>query len=456
MTETQHQTPSTSPAPVAHSVPNTEHDTRELWEALMQYRPFNVTPADWDRVQDFARQAVVDYGPPNIPVGTRMLSVVTHYVIWATNNEHVPLDRAELFHPTLLGRYVRMRAPKKQSSLHKTLHSLLFRVASAVADVDHNRKKRGRISHGVIPYNARELAELESWAVARKNAVHRRYAKTFLALAGGAGLQSVECAHVRGRDVVRSDAGYSVHVTGRYPRTVPIQTEWASYLDDVFDDFDADQFVLFPGQADDARVRTLKWFCVGAHPAPFAQRLRDTWVLSQLPVLPLGALMHAAGMPDVQTLRRYLPRITATDLAGWDTELREPSAHLRPAAADGAWTAGYCQMRDATETPSRLLTLEAAAEGARRAMTAYVRDQTAVPAGSAHASTSTSTSTVGTVFPTVHDLEPDWMPVRSRSQVPSDAPRSPRKQRSTAGPDAMAELKAHLQERRTKDGGDAR
>lgn len=42
----------------------------------MQYRPSNVTPANWTRVQEFAREAVPDFGPPNTPVALRMLSGV--------------------------------------------------------------------------------------------------------------------------------------------------------------------------------------------------------------------------------------------------------------------------------------------------------------------------------------------------------------------------------------------
>ncbi|MCS6584343.1 hypothetical protein NYQ25_05090 [Curtobacterium flaccumfaciens pv. flaccumfaciens] len=364
----------------------------------MHYRPSNVVPRDWDRVKNFALQAVLDAGPSNATVGLRMLSTVAHYIVWANNDEHVPLDRDELFHATLLGKYIRMRAPKKQSGVHKTLHSLLFRVATAVADVDHNRKKRGRISHGVVPYSAAELAELESWAIARKNSTHRRYAKTFLALSGGAGLQSVECAHVRGRDIILTPHGYSVRVTGRYPRTVPIQTEWTSYIDDVIDSFNDDDFVLFPGQTDEVRPRTLKWFCVGEHPAPFAQRLRDTWVLSQIPVLPLGVLMHAAGMPDIQTLRRYLPRVSPGDLTDWDAVLRQPTARFRHSASTPAWTAPHAQRRHNLEGQ----------------VTSPVTDFTEQPIPRLTEHTDQERRRI-------LELEADWMPKRFRAAPPPPA-----------------------------------
>lgn len=400
----------------------------------MHYRPSNIVPRDWDRVKDFALQAVLDAGPSNATVGLRMLSTVAHYIVWANNDEHVPLDRDELFHATLLGKYVRMRAPKKQSSVHKTLHSLLFRVATAVADVDHNRKKRGRISHGVVPYSAAELAELESWAIARKNSTHRRYAKTFLALSGGAGLQSVECTHVRGRDIIRTPHGYSVRVTGRYPRTVPIQTEWTSYIDDVVDSFNDDEFVLFPGQTDEVRPHTLKWFCVGEHPAPFAQRLRDTWVLSQIPVLPLGILMHAAGMPDIQTLRRYLPRISPGDLTDWDAVLRQPTAHPRPSASSPERTASHARRRRKVQEPDA----------------SPVTDLTEQPTPRLVEDTNQKSRRI-------LELEADWMPKRFRTSVPRITPSSTsrylRKPASTESTATFTELREQLRTRRQEQNG---
>lgn len=425
----------------------------------MQYRPVTALPREWDRIAEFARQAVLDYGPSNATVGLRMLSTVAHYIFWAMKEEHVPLDRDELFHPTLLGRYIRSRAPKKNSSLHKTLHSLLFRVASAVTDVDHNRKKRGRISHDVVPYSATELAELESWAIARKNSTHRRYAKTFLALSGGAGLQSVECTHVRGRDILRTADGYSVRVTGRYPRVVPVQSEWTNYLDDAIEAFVDDEPVLFPGQADEVRPRTLKWFCVGEHPAPFAQRLRDTWVLSQLPVLPLGVLMHAAGMPDIQTLRRYLPRVPTSDLAGWDKVLRQPSAHIRPAACIPELPTS--RLGSEVEGRSRPHAPAADETGARVDIDTTLRlDQTAVPAGTPMAPVPSRAELASPERSSIRALEAECMPKQLGNSSTRKGPSTSRYLRqppTVGGSETFTDLKQQLQDRRSqKDGGDLR
>lgn len=308
-----------------------------------------------------------------------------------------------------------------------------------------------------MPYSATELAELESWAIARKNSTHRRYAKTFLALAGGAGLQSIECTHVRGRDILRTADGYSVRVTGRYPRIVPIQTEWTNYLDDVIESLVDDEYVLFPGQTDEVRPRTLKWFCVGEHPAPFAQRLRDTWVLSQLPVLPLGVLMQAAGMPDIQTLRRYLPRITAADLAGWDEVLRQPSAHIQPAARIPEPPTSHQRMRSQGEGRNRPL---ACAAEEKRALAgieaALLLDQTAVPAGTPQAPALNKTESAASERPRIGELETMRLRESSTRKRPSTS-RYIRQRPTAATSDTFTELKEQLQERRSQqDGGDVR
>lgn len=160
MTAPQQQTPSAPAAPVAHFVPNKDHRSPEIREALMKYRPVNVLPADWNRVQDFCRQAVLAYGASNAKIAAEMLSTVTLFVLWATREEYAPLEYEGIFHPALMGRYLRSRVSNKNSSAYKSLHSRLFRIASAVADVDHNRKKRGRFAVPVHEYTVGELADL--------------------------------------------------------------------------------------------------------------------------------------------------------------------------------------------------------------------------------------------------------------------------------------------------------
>lgn len=340
---------------VAESSESNRNDTPAIRKALMKYRPVNVLPVDWNRVEDFCRRAVLTYGPVNAKVAAEMLSTVTLFVLWATREEHAPLDYASIFHPALMGRYLRSRVSNKKSSAYKSLHSRLFRVANAVADVEHNREKRGRYVVPVHEYTAAELADLESWAGAHRTAERRRHARMVLALMGGAGLWTAETLAVRQADILADFNGYSVSVGGRNARVVPVLSDFASYLDTQGSSSDGSRFVLFPDGANaESRAGSLKLLYRGPHPAPNPQWLRDTWMLRQLRALPVSVVMHAAGMPDVSTLRRYLPD-SSLPYEAWESALRNPAAYTSGMGStgddissygDGTWRAAYGKLRD--------------------------------------------------------------------------------------------------------------
>lgn len=343
----------------------------------MKYRPLNVLPADWDRVKDFCRWAVLTYGPANAKIAAEMLSTVTLFVLWATGEEYAPLDYASIFHPSLMGRYLRSRVSNKNSSAYKSLHSRLFRIASAVAGVDHNRRKRGRYAVPVHEYTAGELADLESWAGAHRSKERRHQAGTVLALMGGAGLWTKEALAVREADILTDDNGYSIRVSGRNARVVPVLSDFARYLDTPDTRSHDARFVLFPdGSNAETRAGSLRLLYRGAHPNPNPQWLRDTWMLRQLRALPASIVMEAAGMPDVTTLRRYLPN-ASLPYDEWTTALRDPAAYGISMNTTGVgagahgddsrvWAAVMGPLRDHTEPVNAKQGNAPHAEGRRR------------------------------------------------------------------------------------------
>ncbi|OII21856.1 hypothetical protein BIV01_17695 [Curtobacterium sp. MCBA15_013] len=305
-------------------------------------------------MQDFCRQAVLTYGPANAKVAAEMLSTVTLFVLWATHEEHAPLDYAAIFHPSLMGRYLRSRVSDKKSGSFKSLRSRLFRVASAVTSIEHRKTKRDTTFVPVHEYTAAELAELEGWAATQNTPERRRYAYITLALMGGAGLAMTEALNVRGRDIHRSDDGYTVRVEGRHARTVPVHTEWERYLDEPSSHFVEDDHVLFPGQTPRGRGTTLRTLYRGPHPAPNPQWLRDTWLLQLIRALPLSIIMQAVGTSDVVRFRRYFDT-AHLDFAQWNDAVRNPAAyaagmdntgHDISAYGDDSWRAAYGKLRD--------------------------------------------------------------------------------------------------------------
>jgi integrase len=323
----------------------------------MRYRPVNVLPAQWDQVKEFCRQAVLDYGPPNGRIAAEMLSTVTLFTLWATHDEGAPLDAEELFHPTLMGRYLRTRVNNTNPSAYRTLRSRLFRVAKAATGIKYNRHRSDRFSVEVHEYTDAEIAELESWAASRRTAIARRYMRTVLALVGGAGLRTAEVLHAKGRDILRDSDGYSVRVGGTHPRVVPIHADWAGYLD--VDQYDDDAYLVFPNGTDLGRATTLKMMYRGPHPAPNPQGLRDSWLLGQFRALPVPVVMQAGGIGSVTVLRRYLPHLQADDYGLWSAAVRNPRqtrlAPLSPTYGSAGWELEYAQHHTAAASENASL-----------------------------------------------------------------------------------------------------
>lgn len=326
----------------------------------MKYRPVNVLPADWNRVKDFCREAVLAYGPATATIAAELLSTVTLFVLWATKEEHAPLDYDGIFHPSLMGRYLRTRVSDKKSGAFKTLRSRLFRVASAVTSTDHHKTKRDTAVVPVHEYTATELAELEGWAATQNTPERRQYAYITLALMGGAGLAMTEALGVRGRDIHRSDDGYTVRVEGRRARIVPVHTDWQHYLDEPSSHFLEDDHVLFPGQTPRGRGTTLRTRYQGPHPAPNPQWLRDSWLLQLIRALPLSIVMQAVGTSDVVRFRRYFGT-GHLGFAQWNEAVRNPAAYGTgvnttsddsSAYGDETWRAAYEKARDDVATAS--------------------------------------------------------------------------------------------------------
>ncbi|MFJ4219991.1 hypothetical protein [Curtobacterium luteum] len=341
----------------------------------MKYRPVNVLPADWNRVKDFCRQAVLSYGPASPTLAAELMSTATLFVLWATKEEHAPLDYDGVFHPSLMGRYLRMRVSDKKSGAFKTLRSRLFRVGSAVTSVDHHKTKRDTAIVPVHEYTAGELAELEGWAATRNTDERRRYAYITLALMGGAGLAMTETLSVRGADIHHNAEGYTVRVAGRRARVVPVHADWERYLDEPSTHFIDDEHVLFPGQTQAGRATTLKNLYRGPHPAPNPQWLRDTWLLQLLRTLPLSIIMQAVGTSDVVRFRRYFDT-AHLDFDQWQDAVRNPAAYRARmdttrdsdgAYGDDLWRTSYQELRHEAATVTVKLADKPAETSARSA-----------------------------------------------------------------------------------------
>lgn len=289
----------------------------------MRYRPVHVAPTDWRAVQQFVVDAVLTYGPANARVGVELVSTVGQYVLWATNEQHAPLDRDDLFYPSMMNRFIRSHTGAE--STRTMMRSRLYRVANAVAGVERHRGGvGGRPTMHLAPYSRRELAELESWARTVRNGQKRRAAHIALAFAGGAGLTTGELLNLRGADVLQTADGISVRVASDLSRrTVPVRADWTHYLDEYVHGFPDDELLLYPTNTGRGRPTAFRTVYMGGHPAPNLQRLRDSWLMDIISRFPLPVVLAVAG-GGLSSLQRYLDAVSLDDVGEYETALRTP------------------------------------------------------------------------------------------------------------------------------------
>lgn len=289
----------------------------------MRYRPVHVAPADWIAVRQFVIDAVLAYGPTNARIAIELVSTVGQYVLWATNEQHAPLDRDDLFYPSMMNRFIRSRTGVE--STRTSLRSRLYRVANAVAGVERHRGGvGGRPTVQLAPYSRRELAELESWARTVRNAQKRRAAHIALTFAGGAGLTTGELLNLRGADVLQTADGITVRVaSGPSRRTVPVRADWTHYLDEYVHTFPDDELLLYPTNTGKGRPAAFRTVYMGGHPAPNLQRLRDSWLMDIISRFPLAVVLAVAG-GGLSSLQRYLDAVSLDDVGDYEAALRTP------------------------------------------------------------------------------------------------------------------------------------
>lgn len=280
-------------------------------KTIVNYRPTRTAPEKWLTIRDFVVDCIFDMRPNTAHTALVTMSALTRYVLWAVFDQHAPLDRADIFYPMMIRRFINTvaRTPASKQSYEQRL----FSIATALGgQPDKARPPSNRQLQPVHAYTTRHLAELDSWASVRRTEPHRRAARLLIGLAGGAGVRRAEVHTILRSSIHRkSGARIAVDIGGRAPRTVVVHDEWTWYFDDLRDEPVDDRRVIF----DDLKsrvtyVNAVRHLVDGAHPAPSLNRLRDTFVVNALNTLPVADAVHQVGFATAASITRYMPYLT--------------------------------------------------------------------------------------------------------------------------------------------------
>jgi integrase len=259
----------------------------------------------WADVREFAVGCALATGAPNPKWAIDLLAVLSRYLIWARFTAAVPLDRQAIFKAHLIDRFVLTRMDR---SLKHRQHceKMLRYVAEAVGEPIAPRVLNVKITDA-RPYLKDEIPHLASWAQHQINPRTRQDAYSLLGFCGGAGLRGRELAALRRSEVEVTDHAIFVTVGGPTPRRIAVRPKWEGYVRRAIEGVEPDSYVVLPHAKADTRLHRLANFGRRAQgEAPRAARLRVTWVVHYLDILPLGSLLKAAGYTSPASLRRYV------------------------------------------------------------------------------------------------------------------------------------------------------
>ena len=290
--------------------------------AIEHYRP-QIPPVQWAGIRKFVVKAALETGAPNEKWATDLLGFLARFVLWATQTAGLPLDRDIIFLPSTIDRYVltgMTLGPRSRQLAETRLRNVAQALMSPLGVRRFNVP-----TNDARPYLAADLPALFSWAATQRSPRTRQDAHAVLGFAGGAGLRGTELAQVRGRDVIRTDDGHTVAIRGDFPRVVAVRQGWNRAVERAMLGVDDDSFVAIPHGAPANRAAMLANFGrrAGGH-APRVARLRVTWVMTFLNVLPLGSLLKAAGYKTPASLKRYTDLAATMDEADLLELLRRP------------------------------------------------------------------------------------------------------------------------------------
>lgn len=288
---------------------------------INRFSPRKVSPEAWSRVEAVVKQAVTQVGFSDPDLAKHALSIVAQFTLWA-DRVGQSVDVEALFDPELIDRFITEGCAHLSEGTRLNYRTQLWRVGTAV--VGHGlfppRSVPLKASAVRRPYTTAEITELASWSRGLPTESMRRNSRALIAIGLGTGMRPPEIARAIGTDVREKGELVLVDVIGsggRTDRTIPVLRPWAGEVLELARESGGRPYF----RAD--RTRILRNDIIGfvrrcspEGPPKFnMERLRITWIVSQLTAgTHLTALQLASGV-GVAQLVKYLPFAAPLDEA---------------------------------------------------------------------------------------------------------------------------------------------
>ena len=288
-----------------------------------EYEP-SLPSVDVAVIRSFVADSIALALPMTAYAVETLLGPVMRFVHWAVFVVGCELDALVVFDRDLIETYVRDVLPRELApGTRRNYRAWIFRVAEVV-NPDKNPRKPMPLNEKSMgaPYTESDIIALDRWSAGQSTPYRRSNAATLVALGAGAGLSSIEIAHLR-RDAVTVRADGSVELTvfinGDLKRRVVVSAEFEEIIATQINDLQDDSFVFLPQRSrtenDVVSAFVAKTLHPRGTPTVTVRRLRNTWLVTQMVNrVDVLTLMEAAGLQSLESISRlaqFVPRPTA-------------------------------------------------------------------------------------------------------------------------------------------------
>ena len=283
-------------------------------QAIADYRPRDISDEDWAVIGPFVRAAVTRCEGKTPHRAQIMLGVASGLAYWCWKIAGIPLEDRYAFRHDIITSYTNHLKARTEytNATVATYRSSLMRMADILMGTDSTtyRLPALRTNQPVAPFDWEQQIALRSWAAGQATYARRIGCTVLLAGCLGAGLSATELLGLTAGDVQVDELGVLLDIAGKRPRTAPVLAEWETVIADVATaSWKPEQWIFLPRRTtcDVNRVHRL---IRSSNDKPFpinAQRLRSTWIVTQLIAgVPVQAILEASGIETLSGLGRFL------------------------------------------------------------------------------------------------------------------------------------------------------
>ncbi|MBD7917483.1 hypothetical protein H9657_04210 [Cellulomonas sp. Sa3CUA2] len=305
-------------------------------DAVEQYRPADLSDAEWARLRPLTLRLVVGSRPPSVVSARNVASIVVPFLVWASAlpgrpDPASPPDALDLLSQPLVELYAGPGGSwmRRQDVPQETVSTARTVLRRAVRSLDADRQET-RFTYVPIdaPYTPAECDELAWLATNQPTVTKERNACFLIGLGLGAGLSATDLRLLR-RQHIQEHHGPDgtvyllVTVPGARARSVPVRRQYEALVIralELSEDEGPDALVL--GKKATRRnvtyVASHGMVTAGEDAAVQIQphRLRTTWLFAWMnAAIPLGNLLRMAGLRSARSLADLLPLCPPADPA---------------------------------------------------------------------------------------------------------------------------------------------